>query len=113
MQPAPVDNELHSDSNLGFGGPAAKGNEVTDFVALVDTGLAIRGYSPLMQAALLDIQHIDEIYSKIIKEAQECMVIPPLLIESYGGSTTDRKRHNYLWLRTSCLTGEGDDQARW
>ena len=104
---------MHSDSNLGFGDPAAKGDEVTDLVALVDTGLAIRGYSPLMQAALFDIQHIDEIYSKIIKEARECMVIPPLLIESYGGSTEDRKRHIYLWLRTSCLTGEGDDQARW
>ena len=62
---------MHSDSNLGFWDPAAKGDEVTDLVAFVDTGLAIRGYSPLMQAALLDIQHIDEIYSKIIKEAQE------------------------------------------
>ena len=88
MQTAPV----HSDSNLGFGDPAAKGDEVTDLVALVDTGLAIRGYSPLMQAALLDIQHIDEIYSKIIKEARECMVIPPLLMERYRRSTEDRTR---------------------
>ena len=55
MQPAPVDNEMHSDSNLGFGDPAAKDDEVTDLVALVDTGLAIRGYSPLMQAGLLDV----------------------------------------------------------
>ena len=61
-------------------------------MALVDTGLAIRGYSPPMQAVLLDVIHIDEIYSKIIKEARECMVIPPLLMESYGRSIEDRKR---------------------
>ena len=45
-----------------------------------------------MQAGLLNVRHIAEIYSKIIKETRECMVIPPLLMERYGRSTKNRKR---------------------